>query len=72
MYLMQGEGANTESGQLHCVQQCGLDHPVCLRATTRPVLIALDLRGSKKSISLIGTAVLRRKATFFFSFMYAV
>ncbi len=45
IYLMQGKGANTESGQLHCVQQRDLDHPVCLCAATWPVLVALYLHG---------------------------
>lgn len=42
-HLMQGKGANTESGELHCVQQCDLDHAVGLCAATRPVLITLYL-----------------------------
>lgn len=45
IHLMQGKGANTESGQLHCVQQGDLDHPVGLRAATRPVLVTLYLQG---------------------------
>lgn len=45
IYLMQGKGANTESGQLHCVQQGDLDHPVCLCAPIWPVLVTLYLQG---------------------------
>lgn len=45
IYLVQGKGANAEGGQLHCVQQGDLDHPVRLCAATRPVLVTLYLHG---------------------------
>lgn len=47
---MQGKGANTERGQLHCVQKRDLDHPVRLCATARPVLITLYLNRQRKNI----------------------
>lgn len=40
---MQGKRANAESGQLHCVQQGDLEHPVCFCATTWPVLVTFYL-----------------------------
>lgn len=44
IYLMQGKGADTERGELHCVQESDLDHPVCLCAATWPVLVTLYLQ----------------------------
>lgn len=43
IYFVEGEGAHTEGGQLHGVQQGHLDHPVSLRTTVRPVLVTFYL-----------------------------
>lgn len=42
-YLVQGESAYAESGQLDGVQQGDLGHAVCLRPSARPILITLNL-----------------------------
>lgn len=49
-YLVQGESADTESGQFYCVQQGDLGHTIGFCAPTGPILVTLDLeqRGSKR------------------------
>lgn len=42
-YLVQGEGADTESGQFYSVQQGHLGHTIGFCTTTGPVLVTLDL-----------------------------
>ena len=51
-YLMQGEGADAEGGQLHGVQQGDLDHTVGLRSSAGPVLVALHLHSGARSHSV--------------------
>lgn len=57
--LMQRKGADAERGQLHGVQQRDLDHPICLCAPVRPVLITLYLQEREETWALI-------KCCFFF------
>lgn len=47
-YLVQGEGAHAEGGQLNGVQQGHLGHAVGLCASAGPVLVALDLQVKRK------------------------
>lgn len=42
-YLVQGESADTESGQFYGVQQGHLGHTIGFCATTGPVLVTLNL-----------------------------
>lgn len=45
---MQGESADTESGQFYCVQQSHLGHTIGFCATTGPVLVTLNLEVRKR------------------------
>lgn len=47
-YLVEREGAHSVRGQLHCVQQSGLNEAVGLSATDWPVLIALHLQKDRQ------------------------
>lgn len=42
-HLVQGESADTESGQFDGVQQGHLGHAICFCATAGPVLVTLNL-----------------------------
>lgn len=50
-HLMQRKGPDAERGQLHGVQQGDLDHPICLCAPVRPVLITLYLQERQKKLA---------------------
>lgn len=54
IYFVQGEGAHTEGGQLHRVQQGHLDHTVGLRTTIWPVLVAFYLAGRQQNCLMAG------------------
>lgn len=43
LYLVEGEGTDAVSGQLHSVQHGDLDHPIGLCSSRRPVLVTLHL-----------------------------
>lgn len=53
-YLVQGEGADTESGQFYGVQQGHLGHTIGFCAATGPILVTLNLgdRERKRDINV--------------------
>lgn len=48
LYLVEGECADTVSGQLHSVQHGDLDHSIGLCSSRRPVLVTLHLAEARE------------------------
>lgn len=57
-HLIEGEGAHTVGGQFHSVQHGHLNHPICLCASTRPILVTLHLHTNTQVVLVVKIVLL--------------